>query len=281
MNSPPLDFTVLSRVFREGLLAYDLMPNEFRLAQLLCLDSYDAGQAVACVRLLDWAGWLGLRDSKGVRRDKCAVLLETLNSLGLVHVNAAQGTFEPRPDASLWSRARALRARASSASIDGRSAELPLRTEPLLEEALSELARDRASAQSPMPRVGGEIRRPESAEKSAAGLLPVQRSTFNRLNVETIKRVTLDHASEKSAASTKEVWQRVREFVGERDFREHWEKAGYVWSNPERVAVLAGALAYVAAGVKSGEMMIKTTRGAALWSQAQIDWRKHQAEVMA
>lgn len=283
-----LDFPKLSRMFREALLGYELMPNELKLGQIFCLETFDVGRAVGLVALREWAAWLGLRDSKGLRPDKCAALVNTLNSLGIVDVNCAQGTFEPRPDASLWSRTRAFRVRAFSTETGG-SAELPLRAQRELPEALSELARDNAQTQGV-----GEIRRHLSSEKSADVSPNIRSLTFKRFNVETNKRLercTPDRhgPSEKSAgasrtgdsegASTKAIWQRVREFVGEADFRAHWEKAGYLWSNPERVALLEGSLNYVAAGLKSGEIIIKTTRGATLWSTSQIHWRQHNQAV--
>lgn len=138
----PLDYWALSRAFRGALLGYDLRPNEFRLGQVLCSETYDAGRVRAPVRLAAWAGWLDLRDAKSLRPDKCAALLTTLHELGVVAVSQAQGTFEPRPDAELWSRARAFRARA----VAGDAAELPLQCEPLLAEALSEVAREKALA---------------------------------------------------------------------------------------------------------------------------------------
>lgn len=137
---------LLSYRFRQGLSNYRLMPQEERLAHLMCLDTFDRGELGGRVTLEVWARALGLRDSKGLRTDKCEKLVKSLMDLGIADVNSAQGTFELRPYAQHWSRLRALRNEAESKA----EGELPLCAERPLSEALSELARDKALAGGPV-----------------------------------------------------------------------------------------------------------------------------------
>jgi len=274
-----------------------MLPNELRLAHMLCLDTFDQGKTQGMIRLDEWARRMNLRDSKGLRPDKVATLLNTLKDLGVVDVNAAQATFEPRPDADLWSRARITRARAiSTPSAEGSSApaaaELALRDERPLPEAMNELSREKAIGQATA--VASSEKSDESRRRNPTGGASseksddtVQRLTFNRLNVETNKRLTLG-ASEKSDDADRPEQDRielvrkmrklVREFVGDEDFFRCWDRAYYVWENLERVEQLERSYNYFTAGVRSGEITVKSTRGAGLWSQVQIDWRKFSRE---
>lgn len=84
--------------------------------------------------------------------------------------------------------------------------------------------------------------------------------TFQRLNVERCEGLKA----------------RVRKFVGEDDFFRHWDRAGYLWREPERMELLERSLNYLVAGVRSGEVWVRTSNGRALWSQVQCDWREFQ-----
>lgn len=134
---------VLSVRFREGLRDYAaghrLRPTEFYLAQLLCLDSFDRGELRGAVDLVRWALALNMRDARGARADKCAPVLCSLKELGIVDVDPARGTFELRPDWTMWSRLQALRS-APTAS----TSELNLCADRPLSEALSEVSREAA-----------------------------------------------------------------------------------------------------------------------------------------
>jgi len=295
----------MSVAFRKSLEAHVIRPNELRLALMLCLDTFDQGFTEGKITLDEWARRMDLRDSKGLRPDKVATLLKTLNELGLVDVNPAQATFEPRPDADLWPRARLLRARAiSTPSAEGSSApaaaELALRDERELPEAMNQLSRELAIGQAPAAAAATSSdfsddrrRNPTNTVSSEKSDDAVQRLTFNRLNVETNKRLTLG-ASEKSDDAcqpgrdrgelVRQMRKLVRDFVGDEDFFRCWDRAYYVWENLERVEQLERSYNYFTAGVRSGEITVKTTRGAGLWSQVQIDWRKYsrdQAEKAA
>jgi hypothetical protein len=279
----------MSVAFRKSLEAHNMRPNELRLAHVLCLDTFDVGKTQGNIVLDDWAKRMNLKDSKGLRPDKVATLLKTLNELGLVDVNPAQATFEPRPDADLWPRARITRARAiyaptGATTADPAAAELALRDERELPEALTELSRElatrqvqaAAAAQSSEKSDESRRRNPTQALSSEKSDEPVQRLTFNRSNVSTNKRLTL-RASDKSDGELVDgIRERVRHFVGENDWHRFWARAGYLWENVDRVRSLENSLDYLAAGVKTGEVNIRSTNGAALWSQAQIDWRHFQ-----
>lgn len=287
------EMAACSRAFRAGLLECylegTLRPTELALGLVLCEGTFDAGRARGFIRLDDWARRLGLIERKGLRTDKCGLVLKTLNTLGAVDLNAAQGTFELRPDADLWSfRARSHRARAFSNGAA--AAELPLRCERPLSEQLSQDARDRAArGEQPVNNRGGPSAEKSadtsgdfadtSAEKSAdATHITFKRLTFCTENVQRLER----SASAKSAdAESGDVRAAVRRWVGEADWARHWARADYLWANPARVARLAGSLRYLAAGVAEGTVAIRSTRGAALWSQAQIDWRRAAREVTA
>src|ERR1035438_10430068 len=75
---------IYSRAVREGLAIYDLKPQEFWLAQVLILDSYDrlddSGAAApvfrARLRLEVWARQGGFEDARGVRLDKLEMVLK-------------------------------------------------------------------------------------------------------------------------------------------------------------------------------------------------------------
>lgn len=303
------DGSQLSNAFRDHLLDYDLSPNEYRLAQLLCLETFDQGRPAGRIALERWADRLALRDAKGPRPDKCAAILNNLKALGVVDVNAAQGTFEPRPDAVVWSRARAYRARANP-EPPAQTPELELRDVRELPEMISALNRQAAlGGEQPGDNVAGKSRRssPKAADVSpakAAGTevpdfqanagdtngtvrtLSVQRSetlTFNRLNVSTNKRLTLGTPGPGAGCceQVEQVRGDVRDFVGAVDFGHRWDTPkveGYLWRDPERVEALAATLRYVLAGIASGEIIVRTSRGAYLWSAAQIHWRQRSKE---
>ncbi len=134
-----------SMAFRRGLLdyhlIYNLLPTDFFLAQLLCLETLDVGITRGIIRLDAWAALLGYREGKGLRPDKCAKSLKRLVEFGIVDLNAAQATFELRPDSVNWSRLRDERRAVQTAAEGG---ELPLRCERLLDEALSSNSREKS-----------------------------------------------------------------------------------------------------------------------------------------
>lgn len=100
-------------------------------------------------------------------------------------------------------------------------------------------------------------------------------NTFKRSNVllkkrSTFKRLTLATDCENFATELK---QRVKAFVGEKDWTsvKFWN-SGEGWRQSlftEDGEVLDRALRYVEAGLKSGEILVKKSRGAMLWDQFQ------------
>jgi hypothetical protein len=125
---------------------------------------------------------------------------------------------------------------------------------------------------------------PEIREAPEKREYNVKTLTFNRSNVSTDKRSTL---AREAAPEIREVLpgraaegleERIRKFVGDRDFAAHWRGANYLWQNPERRECAERSLRYLAAGIESGEVIVRTTNGRALWSQVQRDWVRAQRE---
>ena len=146
------DYARLSVAMRQGLIDYDLRPTERDLAGLLVLETFDKHRVRAEVRIDSWAKRLGWRADKLER-----LAFRPLVEFGLVDLNAAQGTFELRPNVEAWSRVRALRIRPRPDTDDV----LPLSAERPLDEALSSWSREQALEKAP---IGTRI---HSAEKSA------------------------------------------------------------------------------------------------------------------
>jgi hypothetical protein len=139
------DCVAYSRHLRRGLEDYELLPTELRLLHRLCLETFDAGEIRGRVALERWTAKLRMRDAKGLRVDKCERVFKSLCDLGIIDLNAAQGTFELRPDPLTWSRVRALYGTVKPES------ELPLCAERPLSESLSELSREKALSGVPAP----------------------------------------------------------------------------------------------------------------------------------
>jgi hypothetical protein len=167
-----------------GLQKYGLLPNEFFLAHILCLETFDVGNVSGCVNYERWAESLGFRESKGLRPDKAEKVFASLVQLGIADVNAPKGTYELRPDATNWSRLRALR----NADQTATTCELPLQNERPLSEALSDLSRERVLRGGPVtswPALFGRLRkwidsgaRPQEIPdelKGLAGFAPARR----------------------------------------------------------------------------------------------------------
>ena len=136
---------IYSRRFRESLEDYDLLPTELRLLLHLCLETYDQGLIRGRVDLPGWAAKLRMREAKGLRVDKCERVFKSVCDLGIVDLNAAQATFELRPDPSSWSNVRAFY------GVSKQETELTLCAERQLSESLSELSREKALLGAPGP----------------------------------------------------------------------------------------------------------------------------------
>ena len=141
---------VYSWVTRDGLAIYDLKPQEFWLAHLLVLESYDRRDAAGRparvpwgkLSLEDWAARGGFRDNKGTRCDKLRPVLESLAQLGIVDVNWIEGTFELRPSVESWSRVNGLRAKPRPVQTAQQVMELC--AERPLSAAMAEVSREKA-----------------------------------------------------------------------------------------------------------------------------------------
>ncbi len=92
-----------------------------------------------------------------------------------------------------------------------------------------------------------------------------------RLNVKTFQMENVERLNVVRAA--------VRMFVGESDFALWWERADYLWDNPDRIESLDRSLRYARASLETGEITIKKSKAKLLWSQAQRDWRKWQEDA--
>lgn len=103
-----------------------------------------------------------------------------------------------------------------------------------------------------------------------------------RLSVETLERLNVNGARARLPDSGNDeagsLQERIRKFVGDDDYAFHWERAHYLWRDPERLLQLRRSVNYFLAGVRSGEVKVKTNNGRALWSQAQTDWERYQRE---
>lgn len=96
-------------------------------------------------------------------------------------------------------------------------------------------------------------------------------TTFRRSDVFDPKRLTskrgegIDHHS-RDGCATAELSERVRVFVGERDWRRYWEneEAQSIFSDAVRAAVLSSSLRYCQASIREGVRVRKNT-GAMLW----------------
>lgn len=144
-SSPDLHFALKcwawSTATREGLQRFKLSPSERLLGGQMVLESFDQCRTVAPVLIPEWCHVMGgtFLDNGKPREAKLRAVLDNLVQLGVVDVNQAQGTFELRPDWTLW-RFRGLRClpqEGSKAATDS----LQLRAERLLSEALSENSR--------------------------------------------------------------------------------------------------------------------------------------------
>lgn len=142
----------LSIAIRQALLDYKLKPLERDLAHILVLESYDLGVNAGAVQLDKWAIRLGMTDSGRARGDRTLALLKSLQDLRIVDLDPVRGTFELRPYARDWSRARALRTPiGDQKEQQGHTAPLPLHAERPLSEALSDLSREKTLASGPAP----------------------------------------------------------------------------------------------------------------------------------
>jgi len=63
--------------------------------------------------------------------------------------------------------------------------------------------------------------------------------------------------------------ERVRQFVGDRDWSRYWSAPRWsrIFDEPERAALLDGALSYLKAGIADGSVRIRLNNGAALWEE--------------
>ena len=109
-----VDFVRLSVAMRRGLLIYDLCPVERDLAGLLILETFDQGRCRAPVRLEAWAMRLGRMSARADKLERLA--FKPLVELGLVDLNAGQGTYELRPNIETWSKLRAWRSHSQPAN---------------------------------------------------------------------------------------------------------------------------------------------------------------------
>lgn len=104
--------------------------------------------------------------------------------------------------------------------------------------------------------------------------------TYRRLNVPSEERLTSKRPApvpESGTAPTAGLREKVRTFVGERDWRRYWELPDYqdIFEDPLRATVLSSSLRYCQAGLKEGVPVRKNT-GSMLWD----DYKRALAKAL-
>lgn len=106
--------------------------------------------------------------------------------------------------------------------------------------------------------------------------------TFRRLNVPSEERLTSKRLDVPESGTPKApidgLREKVRAFVGERDYRRYWERdeEQAIFDDPLRSEVLWSSLRYCQAGIKEGIQVRKNT-GSMLWS----DYRRSLAAKLS
>lgn len=131
------DFRALSAELHRGLVAYGLKPIEVLLLLILCDETFERDQVAGKVDLERWARMLGWRADKLERM----VWRELTEVLRIVDHNAAEGTYQIRPDYRAWPPYRGWRAKAHD---HGPDLEFQFSAERPLSEALCERSREAA-----------------------------------------------------------------------------------------------------------------------------------------
>lgn len=141
-----------------------------------------------------------------------------------------------------------------------------------LAEAMTEM---RAAVEGRLPEADRNPvgTRPESggADRNPVGSC-TSSETFRRSDVLDQKRLTSKRGEEEERSTLPE---RVRLFVGERDWRRYWEQdePQAIFADAQRSAVLLSSLRYCQAALKEGVAVRKNT-GAMLWEDYKRGLRK-------
>lgn len=130
----PEEFRAWSAALRAGMVAYGFLPTEVLLLLILCEETFDRNELAARADVPAWARRLGMRP------DKLRPVWEELIGIQVVDFNAAAGWYQLRPALESWTNVRALRVPRNLRA----GAELPLKLERPIDEALSSMSREQA-----------------------------------------------------------------------------------------------------------------------------------------
>lgn len=127
-------------------------------------------------------------------------------------------------------------------------------------KSLPESGTPRFGEQSPR---FGEQKVPESGSPCTTRAGDVKRNDV------TVRYVPSADVGTFNETNGEQLRQRVREFVGHRDWERFWAQPRWcrIFEEPERAALLDGALRFLLAGIADGSVRIRVAAGAALWEQ--------------
>lgn len=220
------------------LLRFNWKPSVIRLALAALAD---AGP----VALKTWVARAGLP------ANHFAAVLGESERLGLIVVETpAEGIRLLVQPVAYWRERPMLSAEEFARMWEGSMVQCRMALGPGLAEAAS---------RNPvlLPESGGESARIPGQECGFPS------STFRRSDVSEIERTTSKRGDEHGDG----LRERVRLFVGERDWRKFWEHDEWqdIFDDVQRAKVLASSLRYLQAGLREG-VAFRKNGGAALWA---------------
>ena len=149
-----IDFSQLERVSRRSLRMYDLTERERRVADVIIEWSFGHGRESAVIPELD-----AFVDLTGVHKGNVSRALQRLVDRGIVQISGPRDArcYAFIPSAAFWKERRPLYdleraiARASELERINGQRQLPLPTEPSLDEGMAAAARDAAIEEDEQP----------------------------------------------------------------------------------------------------------------------------------
>lgn len=242
-----------------------MKPRERQLALALAVESFGNGAAAGA-----WdVKWVW---SRYLKPDwylcQCREMLDDWVRHGWIAVDVAVGEFRLAPDRwPGWAECF------SEPSRDGR---LELDGGPNLASMCAAVSQELAARAGPRFLDQSKIIGPVSKDFGVGSASVQNVKTFNRSNVSTIKRSGNVDANGSEASEV--LRERVRKFVGQADWEsELFWNSGRGWRGnlfAEEAEALGRALDYVEGGLRSGEAVLRKTRGAMLWDQFQRERHK-------
>lgn len=243
--------------------ALRLGKRERMLVLILAVESFAEGRDFGTLHLSAWEERLFKWRSNELKD-----LLADFQRWSWITVDVAEGTFRLAPDRLPgWGECFAMQLREGA---------LPLLSVNDLNKIFAKVSQE-ASVRPPLSAVELAKLSQRLAEISHrngtnGGNVP----TFNRCDVKRLNVVAappLMAAPRGTAPHPGSLKERVRNFVGDKDWfaKEFWN-GGRGWRHQlftDESEALEGALNYCEAGLKSGEMRLRKTRGAMLWDEFQ------------